>query len=1170
MKINKIKLAGFKSFVDPTTLQLPNQLTGIVGPNGCGKSNVIDAVLWVLGESSAKQLRGDNMSDVIFSGSNSRKPVGQASVEIIFDNSDGKITGEFASYNEISIKRTLGRDGLSLYHLNGNRCRRKDVTNLFLGTGIGPRSYSVITQGMISRVIESKPEELRVFLEEAAGISKYKERRRETENRIRHTKENLDRLNDIRDELDKQLTRLTRQAAAAERYKDLKQDERQKQAELLAFEWQKLKQQADGHATQTTQCETEVEAAIAKVRTVESEIEKQHQTQIEANDTFNEIQGRFYSIGADISRMEQAIQHANERKQTLERDKQRLERELAELEQQADQDRQHLQETVESLTEIEPELEGLKEGETELGEKLAEAECALENWQQEWNQFQQRQSEHMRNEHSEQGRVTQLERSLNNIEQRVERLNSEKNGIVPEQLGINLTGLQSNVQDAETLCSTLEARRTEIQQQIQQVREEVQQHSRTLDEKRREFQASRGRLASLEALQQAALKQDQQSVQQLLKENGLESRPKLAQQVSIDTGWETALEIVLTDHLDALCIDDLAAFGAQIGHIREGVIGGIENHPLKQAMPRSECAPRLLEYVKTDLPLEGLIGGVYVADSVDAALNKRDQLMAHESFVTPTGDVIGPNWLRLHRSKEAETGVIHREREIRELSALAEELEAGIDSLNEALETQRARRTELENEGTDLSRELDAAQKRRASLGSELAAGEARLEQARSRITHIENELQELLETRELETEELELVRERISGFNLVSEEISQQQDVLTRQREEQNARIQELRQSWRQSREQAHELALKGEALRARKNALEQSQQRHEMQQAQIRQRLEETQMHMEEGQSPIMEMQTELETTLAQRVTVETELNSSREALQLVEQAMRNGEQERQQNERNLQSAREKLEKARMEAQTAIVKLEGIVSQLAEQQHQAENLIQNLPEGASEAAWREELASLERKITRLGPINLAAIDECKELSERKTYLDEQHVDLSEAMETLENAIRKIDKETRTRFKEIYDQVNTGFQAMFPRLFGGGQAHLELTGEDLLETGVSVIAKPPGKRNSSIQLLSGGEKALTAVALVFSIFQLNPAPFCLLDEVDAPLDDANVVRLCDMLKHMSEQVQFLYISHNKITMEIAQQLIGVTMHEPGVSRLVAVDMDEAVSLASA
>lgn len=1168
MKINRIKLAGFKSFVDPTSLTVPHSLTGIVGPNGCGKSNVIDAVLWVLGESSAKHLRGDAMSDVIFSGSNARKPVGQASVEIIFDNSDGKIGGEYAGYNEVSIKRQLGRDGISLYFLNTNRCRRKDITNLFLGTGIGPRSYSVIEQGMISRVIESKPEELRIFLEEAAGISKYKERRRETENRIRHTKENLDRLSDIRDELEKQLNRLQRQASAAERYKQLKMEERQTRAELTALAWKDLTTQAGQHVKQTEQCQTEVEAAISRVRAVEAEIEKEHQRQIDANDQFNEIQGRFYSIGAEITRLEQAIQHATERHQTLQRDKDRVERDLSEIQQQVCQDQQQQAETNKTLVDLEPKQAELAFSEKQSSEKLAEAEHDIETWQTEWNAFQQRQTEHVRNEHAEQSRITHLERSLNSTEQRIERLISEKNGIAPERFGLNLTELQSSLQEADDLCITLEGKRSEIQQQIQTAREEVQQASAELDQMRREYQTIKGRLASLEALQQSALRQDQKQVQDILFNAGLSNTPKLAQEVKVESGWEMALEVVLAEHLDSLCIDDLASFGQQIAALTEGVIGGIElNNTQHKAPVLSNVATRLLDQITSDLPLETLIHGVYVADSVDQAIAMRSQLMSHESFVTRQGDRVGTSWMRLNRSHREEAGVLQREREIRDLNKQSASLETAIDQLNVHLEESRNRRTVSEREATDLSQQLDAAQKNRASMGSDLAAGQARLEQARSRISHIEQELAELMHNRESETQELALARDRLSGLNLISDELKQHQKVLNCQRDEQNTSIQQLRIEWRQSRELSHELALKVEALRARKTALEHSLQRYKLQQDQSQQRLEELLATLEEGHAPVLEMQQNLEQCLSKRLHVEAELNSARESLQLVEQNLKESEQNRQMHEQALQAAREKLEQARMAEQAVKLKLQTVVDQLREAGFEAEVLLQAMPDEVSEHAWLEKIDSLERKITRLGPINLAAIDECKELTERKSYLDEQHLDLTEAMNTLESAIRKIDKETRTRFKDVYDQVNIGFQGMFPRLFGGGEAHLELTGEDLLETGVAVIAKPPGKRNSSIHLLSGGEKALTAVALVFSIFQLNPAPFCLLDEVDAPLDDANVVRLCEMLKEMSEQVQFIFITHNKITMEIARQLIGVTMQEAGVSRLVSVDMDEAVGM---
>ena len=1168
MRINKIKLAGFKSFVDPTTLNLPNKLTGVVGPNGCGKSNVIDAVLWVLGESSAKHLRGDSMSDVIFSGSNARKPVGQATVEIIFDNSDGKIGGEYAGYNEVSIKRQLGRDGVSVYFLNNNRCRRKDITSLFLGTGIGPRSYSVIEQGMISRVIESKPEELRVFLEEAAGISKYKERRRETENRIKHTNENLERLSDIREELGKQLNRLERQAKAAERYKGLKTEERQIKAELTALSWKDLHEQAEGHTKLITQSETNVEAAIAEVRTVEADIEKEHQAQVTANDLFNEVQGKFYGIGAEISSLEQAIQHATERRETMGRDSERVNNELVEVKDQFTNDQQQLEQTIKELGELEPQQAELVKAEQLASEKLEESEQTAQSRQTEWDSFQQGHAEHARNEQTEKSKIDHLERTLANTEQRIKRLNSEKTGIVPEQLGFNLPDMQTGLTGAEDLCVTLETKRTGLQEQIQVAREQVQSSSSKLDELRHEYQTLKGRLASLEALQQSALGQDQRQVHDLLQLKGLGNKPKLAQEVSVESGWETALEVVLGEHLDLLCIDDLGQFGDQVDGLTEGVVGGIEKRSAYISIAgASNITDRLLDKVSSDLPLETLMPGVYVTDSVNQAMSLRSRLNAHESIVTKNGDRIGPAWMRLKRMQKEEAGVLEREREIRDLVQKSSALETEIEQLTKSLEENRERRGALENEATDLNRTMDEAQRKRATLGSDLAAGQARLEQTRSRINHIEQELDELSKTYEVENEELELSKERVSGLGSVGQELEQQQSLLNNQREDQNSSITELRNEWRKTRDQTHELALRGESLRSRNNALEQSLQRYQLQQEQLQKRVEDLSTEMEKGQAPVLEIQQTLEETLTKRLTVEAGLTSARESLQAVEQKLKDGDQKRQQNEQILQTTREKLEQNRMDAQTVTVKLQGVVEQLSEAGFDAEKLLEEIPEDASESVWQENLESLDRKISRLGPINLAAIDECQELSERKVYLDQQNDDLREALDTLATAIRKIDKETKERFKTTYDQVNSGFQTMFPRLFGGGQAHLELTGEDLLETGVAVIAKPPGKRNSSIHLLSGGEKALTAVALVFSIFQLNPAPFCLLDEVDAPLDDANVVRLCELLKEMAEQVQFIVITHNKITMEIAQQLIGVTMQEAGVSRLVTVDMDAAVDM---
>ncbi|MFK8067499.1 MAG: chromosome segregation protein SMC [Gammaproteobacteria bacterium] len=1168
MRISKIKLAGFKSFVDPTTLNLPHELTGVVGPNGCGKSNVIDAVLWVLGESSAKHLRGDAMSDVIFSGSNARKPVGQATVEIVFDNTDGKIAGEYAGYNEISIKRQLGRDGVSIYFLNGSRCRRKDITNLFLGTGIGPRSYSVIEQGMISRVIESKPEDLRVFLEEAAGISKYKERRRETENRIRHTKENLERLTDIRQELGKQLSRLERQAKAAERYKDLKAEERQVKAELTALSWKDLHEQENDHNKMISQGETSVEAAIADVRAIEAEIEKDNQSRVSANDQFNEIQGQFYGLGAEITGLEQAIQHATERRQNIESDSVRVKNTLAEIEDQNVNDQRQLEQTKNELIKIKSERAELIELEKSASQKLEESEKTTQDRQQEWDAFQQRYSEHVRNEQTETSKINHLQRTITSTDQWIERLNSERQGIVPEKLGLDLEGLETSLNESDALCTNLESKRVGLQEQIETAREKVKTASTKLDALRHESQSVNGRLASLEALQQSALGQDQRQVNDLLEQAGFSKHSKLAQEISVESGWELALEVVLAEHLDAICVDDLGQFGLQVNGLSEGVIGGIEQKAsTAQIVGTSNTADRLLDKVSSNLPLETLIPAIYIADSVVEAMGFRSNLAAHESIVTKAGDRIGPSWLRLKRQQKEEAGVIEREREIRELQQKSATIEKEIQQSNETLEESRTQRSALETEITDQIQKLGELQRQRATFSSDLAAGQARFEQARSRITQIDQELSELQKISETENQDLELTKQKVSGLELVAKELKQQEELLSSQRQEHSDSVSSLREEWRKTRDTSHELALRSESLRSRKNALEESMQRHQMQLEQSTKRLEELSAELAKGQAPVIEIQQTLETALGKRLTVEGELSTARDTLQSIEQKLKQADQKRHQNEQALQVAREKLEQNRMEAQAVSVRLQGLVDQLKDVGFEPESLLKEMPQDAVNSVWQEKTESLERKITRLGPINLAAIDECQELSERKVFLDKQDEDLAEALDTLESAIRKIDKETRGRFKEIYDQVNEGFQTMFPRLFGGGKAHLELTGDDLLETGIAVIAQPPGKRNSSIHLLSGGEKALTAVSLVFAIFQLNPAPFCLLDEVDAPLDDANVVRLCDMLQEMSNQVQFIFITHNKITMEIAKQLVGVTMQEAGVSRLVSVDMDEAVDM---
>ncbi len=1171
MRISKIKLSGFKSFVDPTTLLLPENLTGIVGPNGCGKSNIIDALLWVMGESSAKHLRGDSMTDVIFNGSNTRKPVGQAMVEIIFDNSDASIGGQYAGFGEISIKRVLNREGGSHYLLNGTRCRRRDITNLFLGTGLGSRSYSVIEQGMISRVIEAKPEELRGFLEEAAGISKYKERRRDTENRIRHSRDNIARINDIRDELEKQINRLQRQAKAAERYKTLKQEERQLQAQLLALQIDALKHEGERREGEARERENAVEAVMAELRSVENTIEKQRDEQVTLNEHFNEVQGRYYGIGAEISRQEQSIQHIRDGHEGLQRDLAQAGANLETAEEHAVSDREALGVVEQELRQIQPRHQALLAKEQEAMEALQAAEQAQRDWQPQWDEYHHAYTQASRDEHGVQTRISSLDGTIVQVEQQLAKLQQELEETRTPALEQNLELLRQRLREQQQVYDQLQERHAERQRQMREVRQQLHQHSQRLDETRTRQQTLKGRLSSLEALQQGALGQQQQDLRAWLGKHALEQLPRLAQLLEAEPGWEHALEQVLGRQLEALCVADLEQIGAIIEDLEGGHLSVLAQEAPGAALPMRAPATALADKLKCRWPVATWLQGIYAVDDRAQALALLPRLQRHESVVTRQGLRLGPGWLESGTWSEEKTGVLEREREIRELSTAFARTQDQLEQQTTVLEADQARLQALETELDELEQQLHRAQELLRQTQAEQAAAESRLDQVRQRNERIDSEQQGLRSRlraarQELATarESLQHLRQRLDGLSGERERLGLEREGLERNLEARRATLRDLR-------EQTRQTAIRQGSLETRRGSLQQALERNAALTEQLRQRRKALEQRCEEVLAPLPELESQLEQSLSRRVGIETELRQAREAVHAREALLRDLDHQRSELEQRIQQRRDALEAARVAAQETRVRLQTLSEQLQAMDYPLEDLLRELAdeEDAGVELWQQRIDRLNGRIHRLGPINLAAISEFEQESERKAYLDRQHDDLCEALQTLESAIRKIDSETRARFKETYDKVNNGLQRMFPRLFGGGHAQLELTGEDLLDTGVTVMAHPPGKRNSSIHLLSGGEKALTAVAFVFAIFQLNPAPFCLLDEVDAPLDDANVGRLCDMIREMSQDVQFMYITHNKLTMEISQQLIGVTMNEPGVSRLVSVNMEAAVELAA-
>ncbi|EDY85975.1 chromosome segregation protein SMC [gamma proteobacterium HTCC5015] len=1168
MRLSKIKLAGFKSFVDPTTIAFPTNLTGIIGPNGCGKSNTIDAVRWVMGESSAKHLRGASMEDVIFKGSSARPPVGKAFVELVFDNSDGSLGGQYSQFSEISTRREVTREGKSTYYLNGTKCRRRDITDIFLGTGLGPRSYAIIEQGMISRLIEAKPEEMRVYIEEAAGISKYKERRRETENRIRHTRDNLARLDDLLDEINKQIGRLDRQAKTAERYKGMKEEERTRKAELLALKWRELNNLVNNRERYLQELQNQVEAEIAKQREVEAKIESQREGQVQANEKLGEVQGEWYRIGSEITRTEQSIRHHKDTRERQSQDLQQIENAYQQAMRAIEEDRARLSELDRDLEEKSPAYEGIKEAAELSAQRLEECEVAMNQWRDEFDAFNVRYTEASQVAKVEGTRRDQIERNQLDLQRRIERLEGELQELGGLDLDADIARAEEQEAQLAEQSAEMEERLAQIKQRQSTRREQNDDLTKQLDEATQQLQSARGRLASLEALQQAALGKHNESVVEWLKGNQLDDKPRLGEQIDVDSGWERAVETVLGNHLEAVCVDGLDAVTSVLGGLEQGEVVLMDSS--SAAGQGSAEADQLLAKVRSERDIASLLNGVYAVDTLDQALAKRSSLSSGESIVTKDGLWLGRSWLRVARDQDAEGGVLSRERDIRELQEQLVELEAKVESIDEERTEGRQEVAQYDSEREALGGDLQQVHRQHADLRGELNGLRMRAEQAGKRRQNLSDERAELKAKLEEENANLTEVQEALAQAKIELGGSEEKRETLLAQREQLQDNLNDARHTAQRDREALQQLAISIESMRTAKDSADRNLERMNSQTEHLKQRREELLENLSQDDAPVEAMQAELEEWLAKRVEVEGQVEQARRDAETIEHSLRELDQERLTFERAAQEKRSQLESERLGAQENKVRCQTVKEQLDETGHDARTLLESLPEDAAIKAWEEQVQQIAQRISRLGPINLAAIDEYKETAERKEYMDAQYKDLTEALTTLENAIAKIDKETRQRFKETFDQVNKRVGEMFPKLFGGGQCHLELTGDDLLDTGVSIMARPPGKRISNIHLLSGGEKALTAVAMVFAIFELNPAPFCMLDEVDAPLDEANVGRFCRMVEEMSKSVQFIFITHNKTTMELANQLSGVTMREAGVSRLVAVNVEEAVKMADA
>ncbi len=1170
MRLKTIKLAGFKSFVDPTTIPISGDLIGVVGPNGCGKSNIIDAVRWVMGEMSAKHLRGDSMADVIFNGSNSRKPVAQASVELFFDNADGSAGGQYAAFAEIAIRREAGRDGQSDYYLNKTKCRRKDITDLFLGTGLGPRAYSIIEQGMVTRIVESKPEELRGFVEEAAGISRYKERRRETENRIRHTRENLARVDDIRRELETQLEKLQRQSKAAAKYKELKQEERLLRAQLLALRWREFDEKLRAHERELAAHQNAVDQALARQRAVEAEIERLRARQVEANDAFNAVQAEFYGVGNEITRIEQASEHARETRTQQTREQQQLERAYAEAAEHLSIDRARFEELTRALEALAPSLAECTQARADTAGARADAERALGEWQAQWEAFTTEAAESRRSLEIEATRVVQLEEHIARLESRRVRLQEEARIIEERRAGLPVQRLREEASDLDEMCATQEQELATIEEQLRTTHARREELSAISEERRSELSACEARLVSLKELQAAAERRDDAPLRAWLEKHRLANAPRLADRLQVEAGWEKAVERALGADLVALCVEELRAVAEQPPERTSVTLIDLNTTTAARARatrPAPPALPALLDKVSTSLDLAPLLDGVYIAETLNDALALRESLAAYESIVTRTGDRVGRNWLRFGTANGEATGLLSRRQEIERLQAQTATLRGRLTQAQTQLTQTAAEGADLESRREERGRRLNESHRTRAQTREQLGHHEAQLAQIAERVDAVAREIDEIEAQMRTDRSVLDAARAGATRAEANWPTLEQQRAQLAAGRETRQRQVDRTRVAENEARDALHRLEIEHQTRQTEVGATRASIERLGGQLKNLTDRRAELQRLLADERQPEIEFKHKLDVLLQQRLAVEQRLSAVRQTVSELDAALREQEQARTQAERGVQAVRERLEAERVTRESHVVRRDTFMEQLREAGAVLEDVVRELPAEATEGAWIEHIERVVARVERLGPINLVAIEEFEEANTRKTYLDRQYEDLSQALATLEEAIRKMDRETRTRFKETFDKVNGGFQRFFPRLFGGGSAYLDLTDTDLLEAGVTVMARPPGKRNSTIHLLSGGEKALTAVALLFSIFELSPAPFCLLDEVDAPLDDVNVQRYCETLKVMSARTQLLYITHNKITMEMAEFLLGVTMSEPGVSRLVAVDVDAALAM---
>ncbi|GAA0235242.1 chromosome segregation protein SMC [Castellaniella daejeonensis] len=1173
VRLTQIKLAGFKSFVDPTVIPTPSELVGVVGPNGCGKSNIIDAVRWVLGETKASELRGSSMQDVIFNGSSQRKPAARASVELVFDNSQGRAAGQWSAFAEIAVRRVLTRDGASSYFINNQPVRRRDIHDIFLGTGLGTRGYAIIGQGMINRLIEARPEELRVYLEEAAGVSRYKERRRETENRLNDTRENLTRLEDILRELASQLEKLESQARVAADYRALQAEGELKQHALWLLREQAARESRQSLAVETEKAQAELESAVAGLRALESDLETRRAAHFEASERVHQAQGRLFEAGAQVSRLEAEIRHVVDSRNRLQARRAQLQAQQQEWGDQRAHSQASIEDTQAQIEEAEARAEQLAElaqhaqdGLPELDARLRDLATQRDEWRRTLARTEQE--------------LALAAQSQRDADSQWRTLDDRRAGLEEERAALGAPD-PAELQRWAGECAVAQERLEEAQARLLELESRLPDLEAARAEALHASQEARLDLERLDARRQALIAlqekiQSEDALEPWLQRQELGGLTRLWQQLRVDAGWETALEAVLHERMNALglrTLDHVRAFAQDAPPARLAFyqVPGDAGQP-----PAGPDAPRLVDLVHAREPglrplLSVWLRDAWVADDLGTALARRGELPPGGAWVVRDGHRVDACSVRFYAADSEQAGQLARRQqidnlalEIRAAQLIADQAldahaqaDAACRNLTQALQPARQQIAERMRAQHD-------AQIRHQQLSQQAAQSDEQSRRLERDLRELAGQ-QEALDARRAEAE---------ARFESLDQVLAEQQERLAEldmQVEDLARQAEQSRQLGRDQERAAQEAEYAVRTLRHRLDELRRTLQLAEEQARRSGADLESLQGELFELDESVA--QAGLQDALEARAACEEALREARLEQDRAAAALREADEGRLTLERGLDPLRARITELQLKEQASRLSVEQFAEQLDARQVDRDALRRHLDEQPPQ--WRRldwlqsEVQRITRSIESLGAVNLAALDELTAARERKGFLDAQHADLLAAIDTLENAIRRIDRETRELLSQTFETVNKHFGELFPQLFGGGEARLTMTGEEILDAGVQVMAQPPGKRNSTIHLLSGGEKALTATALVFALFKLNPAPFCLLDEVDAPLDDANTERYANLVRGMSDQTQFLFISHNKIAMQMARQLVGVTMQEQGVSRIVAVDMDSALQWAA-